>query len=249
MALAIERTQECNVLVGRRFERPILDMGCGDGVFASVLFREPIDTGVDADPRETGKAARLGAYTEVIACGGNEVPREQGKFRTVFSNSVLEHIEELPAVLKEVHRLLAAGGHFYVTVPTDQFERFSVLSRVLEWLGLKRLAIRYRAFFNRFWKHLNVSTVAGWQEVFERAGFRVLEARTYHPGPLSTLCDFLVPFAVLSLVSKKALGRWIVFPALRRVFARLLGKVIASHVDQLGRRDGGVLVFFDLVPA
>ena len=49
-ALAIERCFECEILSRQVFEPPVLDIGCGDGVFASVLFDEQVDLGIDPDP-------------------------------------------------------------------------------------------------------------------------------------------------------------------------------------------------------
>ena len=37
--LAVERSLECEILSRQEFVRPILDIGCGEGIFASVLFR------------------------------------------------------------------------------------------------------------------------------------------------------------------------------------------------------------------
>ena len=40
MSLALYRALECEVLANRDFIPPLLDVGCGDGIFASVLFAE-----------------------------------------------------------------------------------------------------------------------------------------------------------------------------------------------------------------
>ena len=67
-------------------------------------------------------------------------PETDGSYRTIFSNSVLEHIPDLLPVLVEQHRLLAPGGNFYVTIPTDRWERASLLARSLHALGLHEFA-------------------------------------------------------------------------------------------------------------
>ncbi len=38
-ALAYERAIECELHVGKNWASPILDIGCGDGIFAQILFR------------------------------------------------------------------------------------------------------------------------------------------------------------------------------------------------------------------
>src|SRR5687768_14968956 len=106
LALAFERIVECGIMRGQAFERPILDIGCGEGLFATMLFAEKIDTGIDPDGRELDRARALGAYRELIQCRGHAIPKPDGTYRTILSNSVLEHIPDLDSVLMEAHRLL-----------------------------------------------------------------------------------------------------------------------------------------------
>src|SRR5947209_4491198 len=130
-ALAFERTLECRIYESLRFERPILDVGCGEGLFAKIAFGEKIDTGIDPDEHEIERARELGAYQELIACWGNEIPKPDGYYKTIVSNSVLEHIPDLKPVLLEINRLLAPGGRFYMTVPSDKFDHYTVLNTLL----------------------------------------------------------------------------------------------------------------------
>ena len=81
---AIERGIECVLYTSHRLERPILDVGCGDGIFSSVLFGEHVDTGIDPDERELRIATRLNAYDELINCSGASVPKPEGTYRTIF---------------------------------------------------------------------------------------------------------------------------------------------------------------------
>jgi len=82
-------------------------------------------------------------HTELINCPGSKIPKPDESFSTVMSYSVLEHIEDLEPVLKEVHRLLKTNGKFYVTLPTNLFDRFSNVYQFLTVLGLKGLAESY----------------------------------------------------------------------------------------------------------
>ena len=51
LALALERSFECHILSQNTYEHPILDLGCGDGIFASILFKDKIDVGIDPNKR------------------------------------------------------------------------------------------------------------------------------------------------------------------------------------------------------
>jgi SAM-dependent methyltransferase len=247
LALAIERWFECSILAQQTFERPILDIGCGDGVFASVLFAEPIDLGIDPDAKELARARELGGYDELLEVRGDAIPRPDGSFRTIFSNSVLEHIEEIEPVLHEAKRLLAPGGTFYATVPSNLFDHYNWPYQALSTAKLHQQAERYRVFFDKFWRHYHYHTVDGWSRLFARAGFRVIDSQEYAPKAVCLLNDFLAPFAAPSMAAKKLVGRWFLFPPLRRTYAPLVATALKPflRVDR-ELRDGGIL-FFKLV--
>lgn len=246
LALAIERIVECRILSQMPFEGPILDIGCGEGLFASILFREKIDLGIDPNTTELERARQLGGYAELAQCFGGKIARPDSAYQTILSNSVLEHIEQLEPVLREAHRLLAPGGRFYMTVPSDLFEHYSVINQALLLLGLKGLASRYRAFFNRFWVHYHGYPVAKWRSLAEQAGFSVVESRSYAPRYLCVLNDFLVPFSILELATKKAFNRWTLFPAFRRIVMYPIGLMVAGLVDGADNVERGGLVFLAL---
>ena len=123
--LAYERAFECHILSQQKFEHPILDIGCGDGIFAKILFDEKIDTGIDPLDYELESAKQYNMYDELIEAFGDKIPKGDNIYKTVFSNSVLEHIENLDPVLKEINRVLISGGIFYATIPTNYFDKYS----------------------------------------------------------------------------------------------------------------------------
>ena len=243
LPLAIERIVECRILSKLPFEEPILDIGCGEGLFASILFREKIDLGIDPNPSELKRARELRGYFELKECFGDKIPMPDGTYQTIFSNSVLEHIEQLEPVLREARRLLAPGGRFYMTVPSDLFEHYTVINQLLIVLGLNRMASRYRAFFNHFWVHYHGYSVSKWESIVEKAGFLVVESRSYMPKYLCVLNDFLVPFSILGLVTKKVFNRWILFPLLRRVLMIPIGLMVGRLVEGTENVESGGLVF------
>lgn len=247
--LAFERFLEARIYQRHDFRRPILDIGCGEGLFAKVVFSEKIDTGIDPDPRELERARVFDAYEELIECGGAAINKPDGYYNTVFSNSVLEHIPEIEPVFREAHRLLAEGGKFYVTVPSHRFDEYSIVNQALCALGLRGLADRYRSFFNRFWRHYHCYTPGGWSALAERTGFKVTEIHTYGSKGICLLNDFLAPFSIVSFVIKKIANRWVLFPGVRRLV--MMPVAMAGHQVLEGgdvARDGG-LVFMELTKA
>ena len=245
-ALAFERVLESRIYPTVPFSRPILDLGCGDGLFAHVVFVERIDTGIDPAARELERARQLNAYDELLECRGDAIPKPAGSYRTVFSNSVLEHIEHLQPVLKEVHRILASGGFFHFTAPSRNFERFNWTSLLLSGIGLRRFDERWRRFFNRFWAHYHTYELQHWESLCQAAGFEVVHSRTFAPRRSCLLNSTLTPLGFPAKLLKSALNRWTLFPSLRRI---LLYPVYrgAEHVLRHGEKtvDGG-LVFLSL---
>jgi SAM-dependent methyltransferase len=246
LALAFERILEGRIYQAQLFERPVLDIGCGEGLFARMVFAEKIDTGVDPNARELERARELGAYTELIECYGHDIAKPNGSYRTIFSNSVLEHIPDLDPVLREAYRVLAPGGHFYFTVPSTNFERFTWISLILEKLGLNFLANRYRRFFNRFWSHFHTYPLEGWLARAKSAGFTIVEAYTYDPVRACLLNSALTPLGLIAKIIKKYTNRWVLFPLLRR-FVTLPIACLAFPMLRGGEKtENGGLVFVSL---
>lgn len=243
--LAIERSLECEILSKQDFTRPILDLGCGDGLFTFILFDEKIDLGIDSNGRELRRAREYGMYRELIRCHGNNIPKDSGSFNTIFSNSVLEHVPEFKSVLDEVYRLLAPGGRFYVTVPTDMFDKYSILYQSLSLLRLNNLTERYRKFFNKFWRQFHHHKKEDWKKIFIDSGFEVVNFKEYDSKVICLVNDFLAPFASLSFIAKKIINRWIISPRLRTVYIYPFYLIARDMIRRYkGRNKGGIIFFY-----
>lgn len=244
-ALALERAIECEMHVRNEWPGPILDIGCGDGIFASILCSEQIDTGIDPDETELDSARETRAYRELIACFGNDIPKPDKSFATIISNSVLEHIPDLVPVLKEANRLLADDGYFHITIPSDRLELATAPARLLSALGMPSLARRYGRFYNRFWHHYHAYDDKTWRAMFAEAGFEVVSHHAYVPRDLSTFYDVLTVIALPAFVSKKLCNRWIMWPAARRLYSGLITRTIRGLMSPLNRGEG-CLFFYSL---
>ncbi|MEK6628251.1 MAG: class I SAM-dependent methyltransferase [Bdellovibrionota bacterium] len=244
--LAVERSYECEILSKQFFQRPILDIGCGDGIFVRQLFNEKVDVGVEPNEKELLHTKKMKSYTELINCWGDKIPKPDKSFKTIFSNSVLEHIPDLEPVIKEAHRLLSDDGRFYVTVPTEKFDQYSVINLILCSLGLTKLSSQFRTFFNKFWAHYHFHTVDGWKKVFERNGFEVKQHQTYCSKKSCVMNDALAILSVPSLVIKKLTNRWFISERIRVLTATILFKAVKQFADKEHNISSGGIVFFHL---
>jgi SAM-dependent methyltransferase len=164
-ALEIEQAQSVRDLCCR----PVLDLGCGDGVVASRVFGRA-DVGVDTG-RETLTAARS-RYRHAIRADGRRLPFRDASFRTVYSNGSLAQMDELPLVLTEVSRVLADGGVFLFQVPSSDFSQpFFALARLL--------GQALWADYNDLQHLVNLLDPARWQGLLQRHGLEIRHAGAY----------------------------------------------------------------------
>ena len=64
--LAIERSWECILFSQEELKTPILDIGCGDGIFARSLFKSRVNVGIDPNKVEIDRAADTMSYDELL---------------------------------------------------------------------------------------------------------------------------------------------------------------------------------------
>lgn len=244
LALALERALECRILSRYTFERPVLDLGCGDGSFVEALFGSEarIEHGLDPDVRELERARGRGIHQRLHQASGDTIPLPDASVRTVITNSTLEHIPDLDPVLREIHRILQPGGSVFATLPTDLFDRYSFVSRVLERLGARALAASFRSLYDTFWRHYHFYPPARWVARFEAAGFQVLEVVEYGSRARCTIHDLLVPLALPAHLVKKWSGRYFLVPPLRRTLVRAARSVLpADRSETLAPGTGGLV--------
>jgi predicted TPR repeat methyltransferase len=102
------------------FERAI-DLGCGTGLAASAFAKE-VDhfTGIDISPRMIEKARATGLYAELEVADMLEglLGMPDAGADLVLAADAMVYVADLLPVLKEVRRVLVAGGLLAFTVET-----------------------------------------------------------------------------------------------------------------------------------
>ncbi|MFN3928563.1 MAG: class I SAM-dependent methyltransferase [Thermoflexus sp.] len=209
---ALLRGVEARFYQGLEMPEPVLDLGCGDGHFATIAFPGKVMVGLDPEWRALREATARRAYRWVVQADGARMPFPAGFFRTVVSNSVLEHIPDVEAVLQEVARVLRPGGYFLFCSPSDRFVEFLSIYRFLCRLGLGRAAEAYGRLFNRISRHYHCDAPEVWAARLERAGLRPLRWGFYFSRGATARLEWGHPYGLPSLVYKKLFGRWILAP-------------------------------------
>ncbi len=192
---------------------PVLDVGCGDGHFASVAFPLPLAAGIDLGAAVLREARDRDAYRLLAQALGDRLPFADRQFATVISNSVLEHIPGVDDVLAEIARVLRPGGRFIFCVPSDHFTEYLLFTQLFRRLRLGTLATAYERYFNRIARHHHCDGPDVWRDRLEAAGLRMVDSFYYFSARANHALDVGHYYGAPSLVAKKLFGRWILAPA------------------------------------
>lgn len=108
-------------------ESVVLDLGAGAGIVSQMNFRGlPAQMcGVDLDPRVVDNPM----LDEGRVASATGIPYEDNRFDVVFSDNVLEHLEEPLQVFREVDRVLKPGGVFLFKTP-NKYHYMPVIARL-----------------------------------------------------------------------------------------------------------------------
>jgi SAM-dependent methyltransferase len=109
--------ERAGVIIGGK----ILDAGCGGGGMPLSLAEEAeMVVGIDPAPRFHEAGARLAKERGMrnlhfALADGMALPFGTGTFDLVLSHAVIEHVADAELYLREMARVLAPGGHLYLS--------------------------------------------------------------------------------------------------------------------------------------
>jgi len=171
LAHSLWRSQEFSLFARYRryISSPVMDFGCGDGSFSSMLF-EKVDLGVDVDPNALKEAESRNLYTELIPAGKLHILADSC-LSTIICNSVLEHVENLSEILMQFNRLLKPGGHLVFTIPNNNYTK-----HLAKYFGKKTASL-----VNLESSHRNMLDPAELLSLVEKHGFRTEIKVLYQP--------------------------------------------------------------------
>jgi SAM-dependent methyltransferase len=202
-----------------------------DSAACSERIMEPahykIDIGFDHKPALLAKAALTGLYGRTVEGDANtELPFARASIRTVYSN-ILYWLEDYPATLREIARVLKPGGRCIIQVPSERFREFSFYQRLFvktgnpQWEWLKLLD-RGRSDSIK-----NYKSEAEWRMDFETAGLCVERCTPYLPRLVIEAWDIgLRPISPMLIEMASSL-----YPAKRREIKQ---KWVANLLPMLG---------------
>jgi SAM-dependent methyltransferase len=142
----------------------VLDVGCGEGWFATELARAGVLVmGIDVaeEPLRRGRQRDDGLDLRLVDADG-PWPLDDASFDAVWAGETIEHVADTIGWLSEIRRVLRPGGRLLLSTPDHG--RLRVL----------RLALSRRAFETHFdprADHLRYYTRAGLIRLLDELGF------------------------------------------------------------------------------
>lgn len=223
-----------------------LDLGCGDGHFTSATFanRGVRFIGIDPDLGSLREAGRYELFAQLICAKGNQLPFRAGFFKTIVSNSVLEHIPDVDAVFWEANRVIAPKGKFLLCVPNSNFTHNLSIARFLDSVGLTGIAKGYRRLFNKISRHYHPDSEDTWLKRISAAGFQVAASWNYFTRKSLAILEWGHFFGLPAWVNRKLFGRWVLYPDIRNPVLRRIYIWLKGYVDQDQKTEDGAYSFF-----
>jgi SAM-dependent methyltransferase len=182
------------------------------------------------------EALRREGYDFLAQADGGRLPFAEASFASALSNSVLEHVKDLPAVLSEVARVLRPGAPFAITVPGPGYREHLSVSGILERSGLRALGRAYEDWFMRMSATVNLMDEAGWRQALKEAGFELEFGLPYFSPQALRMLEWGHYLGAPCLLARRLTGRWIIVQ--RRWNLALTERYVRKYYDEGSRPDG-----------
>lgn len=148
----------------------VLDVGCGEGWFATELARAGVEVvGIDVaeEPLRRARSREPGLDVRLVDADGMW-PLEDASFDAVWAGETIEHVLDTAAWLSEARRVLRPGGRLLLSTPDHGW------LRVL-WLVLSRRA--FERHFDPLADHLRCYTRRSLTGLLGQFGFQEVSVR------------------------------------------------------------------------
>jgi ubiquinone/menaquinone biosynthesis C-methylase UbiE len=235
------RAVEAEFLQEYELPSPTLDVGCGDGHFATIAFERKLEVGLDPGASSIRQAQRCGGYQLLVQGDGCIMPFPDEYFASALSNSVLEHIPQAPDVLFELRRVLKPGALFVFCVPNPRYLSELSIAGTLGKMGLRRFGEDYTEWFRRMSRVRHAVWPDVWQAWLEQAGFTLEKWWHYFSPQAMRTLEWGHYFGAPTLLPHALSKRWIIAPWRWNLF--LTERLVRPHA--IARPDPqGTFTFF-----
>jgi SAM-dependent methyltransferase len=162
----------------------VLDVGCGIGTYVRAFraFSEDVH-GIEVEPdRVTEASAEL---PNIVLGVGEALPYPDGRFDLVFSNEVIEHVDDDRRTAAEMVRVTRPGGSIVIFAPNRlyPFETHGAYLRGRYVFGnIPLVSWLPDPLRDRFAPHVRAYTGRGLRALFSGQPVRLVHHRVIYPG-------------------------------------------------------------------
>lgn len=218
VALALIRAIECKLMDSLPFANPMLDLGCGDGLFSSILFKDKntIECAMDISESEVELCYKKSVYQQVKVADAEDIPYHDESFKFVLANDILAHVKRPEVALNEAWRVLQKNGLLCFTVPTIVPDfHFNVFSDFLNNISPLNILKLFNHNIKSYFRLNSIMKFQQWTKLLKECGFRIVYHKKY--ASLSAISVQIITSFYLyrGSIYKKALGRYIPFPEIQ----------------------------------
>jgi SAM-dependent methyltransferase len=195
-----------------------LDFGCGNGVLTDVL-RQALPSGwrvYGSDISENAIANASERYPDCKFLGAEDPKLTQKKFDFLFTHHVLEHVYDLPQIVREINNCLKDEASILHILPCGNEGSFEHSICLLHKDGINQ-QIENRFFFEEE-GHIRRLDTAALSALFVEKGFNLTQEYYSHQyyGSLDWITRswpnfiqrFTAPASAINPEAKKSLSKW-----------------------------------------
>jgi len=150
-------------------EKKILDLGCGQGHFTSIIKNELVDCdviGLDYSLNAIISACQHYKNIEFIIADANNLPFNDEYFDIIILNNIYEHFADPVRVLQNIRKVLKKNGSIIISTPN----RYRLLNLLRVTIGIPV------SFFSK--NHVTEYSIGQITEQLKFAKYEISEIRT-----------------------------------------------------------------------
>ena len=185
-----------------------LDYGAGRGIVKQMNFKGLAKHVAGVDPEEGIYGNPFLDEARQIALSDNKIPYDDNTFDIVFSDNVMEHIQQPGIVLAEIIRVLKPGGVFLSKTP-NKWHYMAVTARLTPtWLHKHYNKLRGREAFDTFPTAYKLNSSGAVRRYARKTGFLVQDIQFFEGRPeylRLTTVTYLFGFVYERLVNSAAM--------------------------------------------
>ncbi|MDO9464795.1 MAG: class I SAM-dependent methyltransferase [bacterium] len=171
--------------------KKVLDVGCGHGFFTSCLSAKNDVVGIDISDPDIKIARKRYPHVNFQLMSAEKLIFPDDYFEEVYAMDILEHVDNLDMVLREISRVLKTDGKFIINIPYWKSE---------EWLGKIR-----PSYFEEI-HHVRVFKDSELDSILAKYNMRILSKKK--SGFLSHIEHYYMFTRKINSKTQLGIGNW-----------------------------------------